>query len=47
MKYIDARYKPDILDALDKLNDPVEFLDMNDYSDIFPDEDFIDSDHLN
>ena len=47
LKYIDSRYKPDILNALNNLKDPVEFLDMNDYSDIFSDEDFIDSDHLN
>jgi len=44
---IDPAYKPNILDALEKLEYPVEFLDMNDYSDMFDDTDFIDSDHLN
>lgn len=40
-------YMPDILTALDQLEWPVEFLDMNDYAEEFDDSDFLDSDHLN
>ena len=47
MNYIDKSYKPDILSELEKLQTPVEFLDMNELEGIFCNEDFIDSDHLN
>lgn len=47
MRHIDPRYKADIIKALDELDYPVEFLDMNDYSEQFDDSDFLDSDHLN
>lgn len=47
LEYIDKAYKPDILSALNELNNSVEFLDMNELEGIFTDEDFIDSDHLN
>lgn len=46
-KYIDAAYKEDIFSLLDGLPLQVEFLDMNDFSDMFGDEDFLDTDHLN
>lgn len=46
-KYIDADYKKDIFSLLDSLSLEVEFLDMNDYSDLFGDDDFLDTDHLN
>ncbi len=47
MDMIEPKYRPDIFEALDALDVPVEFLDMNFYADIFSDADFIDSDHLN
>jgi hypothetical protein len=47
MELIDSRYREDIISALEELEMPVEFLDMNYYADIFDDGDFIDSDHLN
>lgn len=46
-KYIDADYKKDIFSLLDSLPLEVEFLDMNDYPDLFGDGDFLDTDHLN
>lgn len=46
-KYIDNDYKKDIFSLLDSLSVEVEFLDMNDYADLFEDEDFLDTDHLN
>lgn len=46
-KYIDADYRRDIFCLLDSLPLEVEFLDMNDFSDMFADEDFLDTDHLN
>lgn len=45
--YINPEYKFEIYQVLDSLKVPVEFLDMNDYSEIFEDADFLDSDHLN
>lgn len=45
--YINREYKADIISLLDELPWPIEFLDMNDYSDIFDDTDFLDTDHLN
>lgn len=45
--YIDEEYKKDIFSLLDSLPYEVEFLDMNDYIDMFEDEDFLDTDHLN
>ncbi|MCM1089548.1 MAG: hypothetical protein NC413_01795 [Muribaculum sp.] len=45
-KYIDPEYKTDIMGALDALEQPVEFIDMNE-SDCFDDTDFLDTDHLN
>ena len=45
--YIDPTYKQTILSCLEELPTAVEFLDMNDYSQEFCDEDFLDSDHLN
>ena len=45
--YIDQEYKADIKKILEDLPYPVEFLDMNDYQDMFDDSDFLDSDHLN
>ena len=47
METIEPKYRQDIFSALDELEVPVEFIDMNYYADIFNDEDFIDSDHLN
>ena len=47
MEMIEPKYRPDIFEALDTLDVPVEFLDMNFYADIFTDLDFLDSDHLN
>ena len=47
MECIYSEFLPDIFEALDSLDTPVEFLDMNYYTDNFTDEDFIDSDHLN
>lgn len=47
MRFIDSRYKEDIVNALSDLPYPVEFFDMNDLSQEFDDGDFIDSDHLN
>lgn len=46
-KYIDAYYKKDIFTLLDSLPLEVEFLDMNDFAQLFEDEDFLDTDHLN
>lgn len=46
-KYIDTDYKKDIFSLLDSLPLEVEFLDMNDFSELFADEDFLDTDHLN
>ena len=45
--YIDQEYKADIKKLLEDLPYPVEFLDMNDYLEMFDDSDFLDSDHLN
>lgn len=45
--YIDQEYKADIKNILEDLPYPVEFLDMNDYQEMFDDSDFLDSDHLN
>ena len=47
MQLIDPRYKDDMVKALSDLPYPVEFLDMNDYSEGFDNGDFLDSDHLN
>ena len=47
LNLIDPRYKEDIVKALSDLPYPVEFFDMNDFSNEFKDEDFLDSDHLN
>ncbi len=47
-RYIDAEYKEDIFKLLDSLPVPVvEYLDMNEYQDMFDDTDFLDTDHLN
>lgn len=46
-EYINAEYKTEIYQVLDKLKVPIEFLDMNDYPEVFEDKDFLDSDHLN
>ncbi|WP_026517152.1 hypothetical protein [Butyrivibrio sp. MC2021] len=46
-EYIYKGYKEDIFKTLDSLDLPVELFDMNDYQDVFFDEDFLDSDHLN
>lgn len=45
--YIDTQYKEDIVSLLEELPYQVEFLDMNDYLDMFDDSDFLDSEHLN
>lgn len=45
--YIDQEYKADIKKILEDLPYPVEFLDMNDYQEMFDDSDYLDSDHLN
>ena len=45
--YIDQKYKADIRMVLEDLPYPVEFLDMNDYQEMFDDSDYLDSDHLN
>ena len=45
--YIDKEYKTDIRMVLEDLPYPVEFLDMNDYQEMFDDSDYLDSDHLN
>ena len=45
--YIDQEYKADIKMILEDLPYPVEFLDMNDYQEMFDDSDYLDSDHLN
>ncbi len=45
-KYIDAEYRQDIINVLEGLEQPVEFLDMNDL-DLFDAQDFVDTDHLN
>ncbi|MEY8235982.1 hypothetical protein AALA36_09635 [Lachnospiraceae bacterium 66-29] len=45
--YIDDAYKKDIFSLLDSLPYEVEFLDMNEYMDLFEDDDFLDTDHLN
>lgn len=45
--YIDQDYKTDIRTLLEELPYPVEFLDMNDYQEMFDDSDYLDSDHLN
>ena len=47
LRRIDPRFKADILDELNNLPYPVEFLDMNDYSEEFGDDDFLDPDHVN
>jgi hypothetical protein len=44
---IDKRYKAEIFNVLDAMKYPVEFFDLNEYSDDFDDNDFMDSDHLN
>lgn len=44
---INSEYKFEIYQVLDNLKVPVEFLDMNDYLEVFEDKDFLDSDHLN
>lgn len=46
-QYIDCNYKREIYQILDELAVSVDFLDMNDYSEIFEEQDFLDSDHLN
>lgn len=46
-KYIDKDYRKDIYSLLEGLPLEVEFLDMNDFPDMFGDEDFLDTDHLN
>lgn len=46
-KYIDEDYKKDIYSLLEGMSLEVEFLDMNDFPDMFADEDFLDTDHLN
>lgn len=43
---INPQYKEDIYQLLDKLDVPIEFLDMNEL-DCFTDNDFLDTDHLN
>lgn len=43
---INPRYKEEILQFLNELEEEVYFLDMND-ADLFEDADFVDSDHLN
>lgn len=45
-EFINPAYKTEIVQLLDKLPYPVEFLDLNDYADEFVDTDFMDSDHL-
>ena len=45
--YIDKEYRMDIEKILQDLPYPVEFLDMNDYQEMFDDSDYLDSDHLN
>lgn len=45
--YIDQGYKADIRMILEDLPCPVEFLDMNDYQEMFDDSDYLDTDHLN
>lgn len=45
--YIDQDYKRDIYSLLDSLVCAVDFLDMNDYQDMFEEEDYLDTDHLN
>ena len=47
MDTIHPAYLPDIYEALDALDTPVEFFDMNYYSDLVTNDDFIDADHLN
>ena len=46
-QYIDAEYKNEIYNLLNSLPVPVEFWDMNDYTGVFDDSDFLDTDHLN
>lgn len=51
-RYIDPDYKQDIVELLESITLPVEFLDMNDCvcgpgEGIFSDADFLDTDHLN
>lgn len=46
-QYIDKDYKTDIYNLLESVPFPVGFLDMNDYTGIFDDSDFLDTDHLN
>lgn len=46
-QYIFSGFRTEIINLLEELDVPVELLDMNDYSDIFSDADFLDSDHLN
>lgn len=45
--YIDQAYKADIINILEDLPYPIEFLDMNDYQEMFDDSDYLDADHLN
>ena len=45
-QYIDPEYKTDIYDALNGLEQPVEFLDMNELEG-FDNDDFLDADHMN
>ena len=47
MNLIDSRYKEDMVRFLSDLPYQVEYFDMNDLSNVFVDEDFLDSDHLN
>lgn len=46
LNYINMEYKEEILQLLEGLEDPVEYLDMNDYADYFTDEDFVNPDHM-
>ena len=45
-KYIDPEYKEQIIKCLGDLPVTVHFLDMNDYDEMFEDEDFVNADHL-
>lgn len=45
-QYISAEFKLEIFQILDELEYPVELYDINEMSDVFSDEDFLDSDHL-
>ena len=46
IKYIDVRYKDEIVSTLNELENEIYFLDMNDYGEFFEVADFIDADHL-